>query len=149
MLPVRSMRLALGTLLASDIPTLAPVAANKVALIGADFTPGEDLVIGDLTLLTTASEAPIPGVAGAQLAGTDPTTNEQVITNKAPAGGWRWVGPTAPNPAFTIFGLALIDSTSSVLLGTMKLIEPVTLTLVTDFFDAGDIQIRFVVQPMS
>src|SRR5579864_4470302 len=74
MLPMKALRLKLGVLLAADVPTLAPVAANKVALVNAAFAPNEALTIASLSFATFTGSAPIAGAAGPQGVGTDPAT---------------------------------------------------------------------------
>jgi hypothetical protein len=149
MLPVLNLRISLGSLLAADVPTLAPVAANKIALIAADFTPSESLVLADLTFAAGTGMAPIAGVAGAQIVGNDPITQEQVITIKAPAGGWHWISSVPFTVPDTLFGYALTNGAGTVLLGVTKLDQPITIGNTGDFFDAGEVDIRFVLQPMS
>lgn len=149
MLPMKALRLALGELLAADVGTLAPVAANKVALVIANFALTENLVVGDLTLATFTGSTPKAGAAGAQQAGVDPITGDQVITNLAPAGGWRWECTAAPGAPQTVYGFALLDATLADLLGAALLITPVVITDVGDFVDLGKVDIRFVASPMS
>lgn len=149
MLPMKALRIALGDLLAADVGTLAPVAANKIALIIANFALDEDLVVGDLTLATFTGSTPKAGAAGAQQVGIDPLTGDQVITNLTPAGGWRWECTAAPGAPQTVFGFALLDATLADLLGAALLATPVVITDVGDFVDLGAVTIRFVRQPMS
>lgn len=149
MLPMKDLRLALGNLLAADVPTLAPVAANKVALVIAPFTPGEDTILSDLTLATFTGSAPKAGAAGAQQAGVDPVTQDQVITILTPVGGWRWECTVAPTPAQTIYGYALVDNAAAVLLAVEVLAAATTITNVGDYIDLGAIEMRFVLQPIS
>ena len=149
MLPMKALRLALGELLAADVATLAPVAANKIALIMAAFALTENLAIGDLTFATFTGSAPKAGAAGTQQAGVKPLTGDQVVTILAPAGGYRFectVAPGAPQP---IYGFALTDSAGAVLLGAALLDVPTTITNVGDFIDLGAVEITFVVQPMN
>lgn len=148
MVPIKAVRLTLGDLLAADVPSLAPVAANKVALIIADFTPAETLAFVDLTLATFTGSTPKAGVAGTQQVGIDPTTQEQVITNLAPVGGWRWECTAAPSPAQTIFGFALVDNAVAVLVATQKLLAPIVITNVGDFIDLAPIEFRLSPQPL-
>ncbi len=149
MLPMIALRTALGDLLAADIPTLAPAAANKIALVAANFTPDENLVLADLTLATFTGSAPKAGAAGAQQVGVDPATGDQVITNLAPAGGWRFectVAPATPEP---IYGFALTNNAGAVLLAVGLLAVPISIAAVGDYVDLGAVEIRFVLQPMS
>jgi len=150
MLPVKTVRTALGTLLAANAATLAPVSdPNEINLISAPFTPTEDLVIGDLTLASGDGLDAIPGATGAQLVGIDPITQEQVITIKEPAGGWRFQLTGPKSPAVTIYGFALTTEAAAALLGTQTLPEPITVENIGDYVDLGNVTLRFVLQPMS
>lgn len=149
MLPVRTLRLALGDLLAADIPTLAPAAANKVALIAAPFVMDENTTFASLTLATFTGSTPKAGAAGAQQVGVDPATGDQVITNLAPAGGWRWECSVAPASEETIYGYALVNNAVAVLLGLQAFPTPIAIADVGDYVDLGAVEIRFVIQPMS
>lgn len=149
MLPMTALRTALGDLLAADVPTLAPVAANKIALVAAAFAPAEDLVLADLTLATFTGSAPKAGAAGAQQVGNDPGTGDQVITIIAPIGGWRFECSVTPGAPETIYGFALTNNAGTVLLGCALLPVPVTISLATDFLDLGAVTITFVRTPMS
>lgn len=148
MLPVKSLRTALGDLLAAQVASLAPVAANKIALISEAFVPGENLVYGDLVFATFTGSAPKGGAAGAQQVGIDPTTGDQKITILAPIGGWRWECTADPTPAQTIWGFALVNDGEDALLGTELLPTPVVIQAATEFLDLGSVEITFVLQPM-
>ena len=149
MLPMRPVRLALGELLAADVATLAPVAANKIALIVALLAVSENVVFADLVLATFTGSTPKAGVAGAQQAGIDPLTGDQVITILAPAGGWRWECTVAPSPIQTVYGYALIDDAGAMLLGLQLLDVPVPISQVGNFVDLGKVPLTFVLQPLS
>lgn len=149
MLPMKALRLQLGELLAADTTTLAPVTANKIALVAGAFALSENLVVGSLTLATFTGSTPKAGASGAQQAGTDPVTGEQKITILAPAGGWRWECTVAPGSPETIYGFALLDTTLATLLGAAVLDTPVPIASVGDFVDLGAVEITFVLQPMA
>jgi hypothetical protein len=149
MLPMRAIRLALGELLAADVPTLAPAAANKIALITTPIAVSENVVFGDLHLATFTGSTPKSGINGAQQAGLNPLTGDQVITILAPAGGWRWEATVAPSPPQTVYGFALVDDGLAVLWGLQLLLVPITIATVGDFVDAGSVQMTFVLQPLS
>lgn len=149
MLPVRSVRLQLGELLAADTTTLAPVAANKIALIAAAFTPDQDLELADLTLATFTGSAAKAGVAGAQTVGNDPVTGEQMVNIIPPAGGYIYICTVAPASPETIYGFALLDNAAAVLLAVEALAVPITITDVGDQVDLGNPDLRFVAQPIS
>jgi hypothetical protein len=150
LLPTLALRLQLGTLLAADATTLAPVSnANKVALVNMAFTPNENMLIGALSFATFTGSTPLAGAAGAQGVGIDPATGDQIVTVLAPAGGWRWTCTAAPVSAETIYGYALTDHGGTTLLGTALLTPPISITEVGDLVDLGAVEITFVAQPMS
>ncbi len=150
MLPMRTVRLQLGELLAADATTLAPATdANKIALIAAPFTPSENLVIGDLTLATFTGSTPKAGATGTQQAGIDPATSEQVITILSPVGGYRWECTSAPGSPEPIYGYALTTNDGSILLAVAMLPAPVNIGEVGDFIDLGAVTMRLVLNPIS
>lgn len=150
MLPMKAVRLQLGELLAADPTTLAPAALeNVIALIAEDFAPTENLVAGDLVLADFDGSTPLDGVAGAQEAGTDPLTGEQIVTITEPAGGWRWEMTGLTVPEQTIYGFALLNSTLATLLAIQHLPAAITLNEVGQQIDIGNAQLRLVLQPAS
>ena len=149
MLPMIALRQKLGTLLADDIPTLAPATANKIALVNAAFSLDEGLIATSLSYANFTGSTPISGAAGDQGVGNDPLTGDQLITNLAPVGGWRFVCTVAPGAPETIFGFALLDHTLATLLGAELLPTPIAIVNAGDEIDLGAVTIRFVQQPMS
>jgi len=148
MLPMRTIRLQLGELLAADATTLAPSsAANKVALVMNDFTPSENLNVSNLTLATFDGGNPISGITGTQPVGLDAQTGDQIITISPPAGGWRWEVTGSANLPQTIFGFALLDDTLSTLLASEKFIPPIGLSSVGQEISIGTITIRLNQNP--
>lgn len=117
----------IGPLLAADTSSLAPVAANKVALIVENFTPDMDAAFGDFVLGSTTGLTPILGVAGTQLESRDPLTGEVVVEIKTPAGGFRWETPVGFTGPITVFGFLLIDNGAINWLGAHKLTDPIVL----------------------
>lgn len=149
MIPKKSVRLALGELLAADVDTFAPVAANKIALIASNFTPEENLDLGTLTLASFTGSTPLAGASGAQEAGIDPLTGDQKITNLAPAGGWRWECTAAPVAPETIYGYIIINSAGDDWVAVALFDTPYSIAEVGDFVDIGKAEVTFVIQPMS
>ncbi len=150
MLPVKTIRLQMGELLAADSTYLAPaVNGNKVSLIAAPFTPDENLVLGNLTLATfTGSAAKVAGT-GTQGTGVDPATGEQIITILDPAGGWRWECTAAPGAPETIYGIALTDNGVTVLYGVEPFDVPVTIAAVGDQVQVGNVKLTVNSSPIS
>ena len=150
MIPMKELRLKLGTLLAADSATLAPAAdANEIALIKAAFNEDEDLVIGDLTLADFDGSTPIAGALGTQQTGIDPDTAEQRITIKDPLGGYRFITTGLTNLPQQIFGMALTNLAGTALLGVELFDEPITLTEVGQEINLGKVQMTMVLQPLS
>lgn len=150
MLPTEAVRLQLGVLLAANAGTLAPAAdANVIALIKADFTPSEDLVVGDLTLADFTGSTPIEGATGAQQVGIDPATQDQVITIIEPVGGYRWESTNTANLPQTIYGYCLLSNDLATLLAVEKLPTPLAIQASGQFIDIGNAELRFVAQPIS
>lgn len=149
MLPMQAVRLALGTLLSSDADTLAPASnANKIHLVSSPFSPSEDLQVSDLTFATFTGSTAKAGSTGDQGVGIDPTTNQQVITITAPAGGWRWECTADPGSPETIYGYALTDNAGTTLLGVELFPNPLSVSQSGDVIDLGAVIIDFVLQPM-
>ena len=150
MLPMRPLRLALGSLLAADTAYLAPASTpNKIALINAPFTPNETMTASSLSFATFTGSTPIAGTAGAQGVGNNPLIGSQQITILAPAGGWRWTCTAAPGSPDIIYGFALLDTTLATLLGVQLLPQAISIQSVGDEVDLGAILITFVTEPMS
>jgi len=129
MIPMKSLRLQIGELLAADDTTLAPaVSSNKIMLIKSPFTPGENLVVGELTEADFDGSAAIAGATGAQQCAIDPLTGDQIVTIKDPAGGYRWEVTGTTNLPQTIYGVALVDNTKATLLAVEAFEMPIPLT---------------------
>lgn len=149
MLPVKSVRLAIGTSLAAATPLNQPTNENIVRLIKAPFTPNEDLVVGDLEFAdfdgSTALEMPV----GAAQVGIDPVSGEQRITITEPEGGWRFITTGVTNLPQTIYGAALLTAASAALIGVMELPEPIGLTQSGEEINLGSLMMNIVQQPIG
>jgi hypothetical protein len=149
MLPMQAVRLRLGTLLAADVPTLAPVAANNVHLIIAPFTEVETLTVADLTLATANGLGHIACATGSQEVAIDPVTLAQLITIVPGAGtGFRWVS-SGWTTNILVYGFALIDSTGATLLAVQTFPTVITITGNGQQIDVDPIQMTFVQQPLD
>lgn len=150
MLPTKTVRLQLGELLAADATTLAPaMSANKIALVKSAFVPNENSVIGDFTLADFDGSSPIAGATGTQQVGNSPSTGDQIITIKEPAGGWRWESTGVTNLPQTIYGYVLTDNAGAVLLGMELLPEPLTIVEAGQEINLGAIKMTMVLQPIE
>jgi hypothetical protein len=150
MYPMESLRLAIGDFLAENLPLNQPTDALLIRLVAADFTPSEGLVPGDLTFASfDGSTAKSPTVATDWQVGTDPATNEQLITAPEPAGGWRWEVTGVTNLPQSIYGFALLTAASAELLAVEKLAAPVTLIAVTNEINLGKAQFRVGIAPLT
>ena len=150
LLPMKAVRLQLGELLAADTTTLAPAAdANKIALIKANFTPQENLIVADLTLADFDGSTPLEGATGTQQAGIAPLSGQQVVTIIEPVGGWRWETTGVTNLPQTIYGYALLNDAGTVLLGVAKLPTAIPLTAAGQEINLGAVSLTLLLQPMS
>jgi hypothetical protein len=149
MLPMQAVRLRLGTLLADDTTTLAPVAANNVHIIIAPFTEIETLTVADLTLATANGLAHIACATGNQEVAIDPVSLAQIITIVPGAGtGFRWVS-SGITTNIIVYGYALIDSTGATLLAVQSFPTPIIITATGQQIDADPIQMTLVQTPIS
>jgi hypothetical protein len=150
MLPMQAVRTQLGALLAADVTTLAPVAANQAALIIAPFSPSEQLTVSSLTLGSTNGLAPKACATGSAEVAIDPTSQAQLITLVPGSGsGFRWVTSGSWTAPITVYGVALIDSTGAVLLAVEQFAQPITVSASGYQIDADPLQMVFVLQPLS
>lgn len=148
MLPMIALRESLGTLLAADTAHLNQAAnANVMALIMAPFTPGEDLVIGDLTLATFTGNTPIAQVLGAAQTGLDPATGAQIVTIPPPAGGWRWITGDLVNLPQSIYGYCLCTHALAALVGVTQFATPISLGAAGQEINLGDVQMILSMTP--
>lgn len=147
MLPIKDLRLSIGDALAADTAFLAPVAANKVALVISEFTPNENLVLADLTLADFDGSTPLAAGTGTQQVGVDPVTGDQLVTIKEPAGGWRWITTGLTNLPQVVWGYALVDNGVASLIGAELLPQPLSLTIVGLEVNLGRVQLRLSQTP--
>lgn len=138
-----ALREKAAQLLAADAATLAPAAdANVIALVMAEFTPGEGLVLGSLTFATFDGSTPLAVGVGTQPEGLDPNTNDAIISLKPPVTGWRWETTGTTNLPQTIFGYALLTDGLAALLAADVLPTPITLTGVNQVVELPNLGIR-------
>lgn len=130
MIPTLALREQAMKLLAADTTTLAPVAANKMALVKATFIPSEELAFADLTLADFDGSTPLATAAGAPPEGLDPATTDSIIDLKAPAGGFRWETTGVTNLPQTIYGYALVNDAVDTVLCAALFPNPIELTAV-------------------
>lgn len=131
MFPTAALREKAAALLAADATTLAPATdANVIALIINSFNPGEDLSLDDITFADFDGSTPIACGTGTQPEALDPNTSNAVISIKPPAGGFRFETTGVTNLPQTVFGFALLNDDSTVLLASEVLTNPITLTAI-------------------
>jgi hypothetical protein len=115
------------TLLAADTTTINDHAL--VQLVKAPFTPGPGLTMAGITLATfTGSAAKTLATTGWEES-LDPSTGEVRLDANGPANGFRWETTDTVGLNQTIYGVAVMSSTSTTLLGSSLLPDgPITLT---------------------
>lgn len=149
MLPMRALRLSIGTELAAGTFLSQPTNANIVRLISADFALSEGLVVGDLTFANFDGSTALDVALDDQQVGTDPLTNQQKVTLVEPLGGWRWEVTGTTNLPQNIFGVALLTAASASLLAVEKLPTPITLTEIGQEINLGTLDFPIVLQPIA
>jgi len=150
MLSSKAIRLSLLELLAADTTTLAPAADNcKVALIMEDFTPNETMDVGDFVLADFTGSTPLNAGLGTQLVGVDPTTGQQILTIKEPAGGWRWECTADPAEDQPIYGYVLLNKDGDDWFGVTKFPTPITITESGQEINLGSVTFTAVLAPLS
>lgn len=143
MKPSRVLYDAIANLLAGDTGTLAGVAALKVHLAKANFTPSLDLVIGTLVEATFTGSGAKEIVIGTQTVYYDPLTGALTIELREPAGGLHWQCTVTPSPAETIYGWYVTDNASAVLLGSDLFVTPIPIAAAGEGLDLGYITLKF------
>jgi len=112
-----------ATLLAADTTTLAQVGLVNVHLAKEPFTPGPDLVLGDLVEADFDGYGALAVDSAAAQVFVDPITGDQVIQLDEPAGGWTWETTGVTNLPQTIHGAYLTNSANNVVYGAELLDE--------------------------
>jgi hypothetical protein len=150
MLPMKDLRLQIGTALATTVPLDQASALNRVALVKAPFALDENLVLADLTLADFTGATAKVVALGAQGVAIDPLTGEQKITIVEPVGGWRWVTTALTNLPQVIYGYCLYDSTGpGPLLAVELLVQPVTLSAIGQQVQIGTVELTVNPSPLS
>lgn len=143
MVPTQVMLNSVATAIATDTTTLAAVLFLKVFLVKAAFTPGGNLVVGDLTAADFAGSTPIANTSAVMLKYLDPATGEWIIEVPPPVGGWHWQTTSGvTNLPQTIYGYACVDSTSAILYGTELLPAPLLLNANAQGVDVPAVRFR-------
>jgi len=88
------------------------------------------LAIDDLTFATFDGSTPIACGTGTQPEALDRNSNNAVISIKPPAGGFRFETTGTTDLPQTVFGFALLNDDSTVLLAAESLLEPITLSAI-------------------
>jgi len=121
MKPVKALVERMAELLGADTVTLAaPVTFVALHVAKEAFTPGPNLVLGDLVEADFAGYAELHAASAATQVFVDPATSEVVIQVREPAGGWFWESSGAVDPAMTMFGVYLTDAAGTTLHGAQR-----------------------------
>lgn len=139
----RALRIKMMQLLAADTATLAQAAdPNHVVLLMEPVTPSEALVMADVTPATFDGATPIEVELGTQGEGTDPNTDDGLISILPPADGFRWETTGVTNLPQTIYGFALTNEAQTTLFGAEALEVPIVLTGVNQVVQLPAVQFR-------
>jgi len=107
----------IATLLAADTTTLAQVGLVNLHLAKEPFTPGPELVIGDLTEADFDGYAPLAVDSATAQVFIDPASGDTIIQLDEPGGGWFWETTGVTNLPQTIHGAYLTNSANAVVYG--------------------------------
>jgi len=150
MIPMRPLRLSLGTSFASDPAYLAPAQnPNKIVLVKNNPPVSENMTLENIVPADFTGSAPIDGLPGAQQVGVDPNTMDQVVTIKDPLGGFRWITGDNVNLPQTIYGYALLTANGTSLLAYMPFTAPMDLLDQGQEINLGKVQFRINPQPIN
>ena len=143
MVPTQALLDASAAAIAADTAALADADFLHVFLVINAFTPGNNLVPGDLTKATFTGGASKVTISATMQKFKDPQTGEWIIQIPEIAGGWHWqTGDTANLPQ-TVYGYALTNLAEDTLWGTALLDAPVVLNAAAQGVDIGQVRFRF------
>lgn len=143
MIPTQVMLDAVATAIATDVTTLANAMFLKVFLVKAAFTPGGNLVVGDLVPADFAGSTALANSSAVMLQYKDPATGEWIIEVPPPVGGWHWQTTSGvTNLPQSIYGWACVDHTSAILYGTDLLPTPLLLNANAQGVDVPAVRFR-------
>lgn len=132
-------------LLAADATTLAPAANGcKCHLAKQAFTPGPNLLIGDLVEADFDGYAALTAGLNAQQDFTDPVSGLRVVQILEPAGGWHFEVTGVTNLPQTIYGYYFTNNAGAVLYASALIIPAVNLTGVGQGIDLPNLRFTFL-----
>jgi len=140
----KALRLALGDELASLLGLTGPPVALTLCLIKEDFVPSETLVPSSLTEADFDGYAAVTIEAVDQDVGIDPVTQEQIVTIREPAGGWRFQASGAGSLPQTIYGYVIVRGATLAagsLAGCKRLDVPVTFNAALEEMNLGTVKL--------
>lgn len=128
MTPAALLYQSIAARLASDPAHLGLTTFLKLVPIVGTYVPGVGLVFSALTLGTGT----LAGIASTAVAvsGLDPLSGQYKILCPPPAGGWTWnYDGATPAPPVTVYGFAVVDAATGLLLQgvTAPIVPPLVL----------------------
>jgi hypothetical protein len=115
---------SLAQRIATDPTKLGLSTFLKIFPIVGPYVPSLTIVLSDLTL----GSGSLDGIAATAVTttGLDPVSGQYKILVPPPSGGWTWsYDAVSPAPPTTVYGYALVDAaTGLVLLGVSDLLNP-------------------------
>jgi len=139
MVPGAVINATINAKIAADTTWLANVAASKMHLVAAPFTPSLALTYASLTEASFTGYASVSPVVGAQTAATDPITGLPVIFLNPPVGGFRFTTTSAVGLPQTIYGWVLTDNVNANVLASGLFSTPIVLTLSGQIIEVPDL----------
>jgi len=142
MQPSQNFLHSIAAALAADTTWLAEATPFvSLHLAQNDFNPNLQMTLADLTECTFTGYAAINAASAATQTFYDPTTLEDVIQVREPAGGWHFACSGTPSPAQQVTGWYLTDSGATKLIGCQRFEETILITSVLQAVDVD--QVRF------
>jgi len=134
-----TIELFLDAIVVADPPFSDDV---RVMLVKEPFTPNLGLALGDLT--PTNFDGYVEKGPETVEWGNDPNTSYPVITLTPPAGGWHWETASTDDLPQTIYGWAVYDGATSVMLGSELFDDPPSLDAANQIVDIPSVTITLL-----
>lgn len=150
MIPTSYTVVTLNELLRTSDVIWGTVTPNvTVSLVISEFVPSAELIAGDLIFADFDGSDPILVPMGDQVFITDSVSGRIGIKMKEPVGGYSWVVTGVTNLPQTVWGWAVRDADSGVLLWSELLPTPIPLTVVGNLVEVTAVLGYLVINPYN
>lgn len=143
MIPTQAFLDRIGVAIGADTACFAdPTTFLKVTLVKTAFTPGTELVLGDVTVADFDGSTALHAADATPAVFRDPQNGDQIVQASDPAGGWHWQTTGSTNLPQTIYGYIVTDHTGANLQGSVLFDTPLVLNGVGQGVDVPAVQVR-------